>query len=515
MCIRDSAPFIGIVLAAGHGRRIKSETSKMLHRIWGSPTVQRVSRAICDGLGTDNLIIVTGVKAVEVASAVGRQPHTVYAYQTEQRGTGHAVQVAMEVLNRRRFNGSILVSAGDLGLLNATTVRNLRRTFERERADMTVLTGLYEGDPMKNAFGRIVRAPAGSPHHGKILGIVEFKDILRMKPRDRWTFRYNGREYHFTREELLRNREFNAGVFIYRAAPLRRHLYEIRSDNVQGEIYLTDLITIFVNHGLTVSAHVAEDNEVSLGFNDKTVLKQMEAIARRHVYDRLRDIITIRDEDNFFIADEVVEDLIRMDRKGKPLDIIVETGARIHKGAKLNYGVVIGRDAVIDGHVVFGRNVEIGERVLLSCYPNQTITIGDDCAIMHGDMVKGAVTLGRKVRIESNVIVTGSDEWPVVIGDNVVIKGTTYIFGCRIEPDVNILHSVLIRKRIERTPRKDGTVQPVRFFLPLAEGIDSIVPLDEVPHPAAPNGAPSVQPGRNKVAFRSRRRVTRRRTGNA
>jgi bifunctional UDP-N-acetylglucosamine pyrophosphorylase/glucosamine-1-phosphate N-acetyltransferase len=474
--LKDRA--IGIVLAAGHGKRIKSETSKMLHQIWGVPTVQRVSQAIRVGLGTDNLIIVTGVKAVEVASAVGPRPHTVYAYQDDQRGTGHAVQAAMELLDGRRFSGSILVSAGDLGLLNAATVRSLRKTFERERADMAVLTGMYEGDPMKNSFGRIIRAPNGSPHRGKILGIVEFKDILKMRPKSRWTFRYNGREYHFTREELLETREFNAGVFIYRAAPLRKYLYQIGSDNVQGEIYLTDLIKIFVDHGLTVAAHVAEDNEVSLGFNDKTVLKQMEAIARRHVYDRLRDIITIRDEDNFFIAEEVVDDLVRMDRKGKPLDILVETGARIHKGAQLNYGVVIGRDAVIDGNVIFGRNVEIGDRVWLSCYPNQRVVIGDDCAIMRGDMVKGDVTIGNRVRIESNVIITGGEGWPVIIGDNVVIKGTTYLFGCIVEPDVNILHSVLIRKRVERTQRKDGTIQAVRFFLPQAEGVDSIISLD-------------------------------------
>ncbi len=473
------SPAIGIVLAAGHGKRIKSETSKMLHQIWGVPTVQRVSRAVCDGLNTDNLIIVTGVKALDVASAVGKQPHTLYAYQAEQKGTGHAVQAAMQTLNGKRYRGSILVSAGDLGLLNAATIRALRRTFRRENADMVVLTGRYEGDPMKNSFGRIVRAPNGSTNRGKILGIVEFKDILKMKPRDRWTFHYGGRDYHYTREELLENREFNAGVFIYKAGPLQRFLFKIGSDNVQGEIYLTDLIKIFVDHGLTVAAHIADDNEVSLGFNDKTVLKQMEAIARRHVYDRLRDIITIRDEDNFFIAEEVVEDLIRMDRKGKPLDIIVETGARIHKGAKLNYGVVIGRDAIIDGKVVFGHNVEIGDRVLLSCYPNQKISLGDDSAIMRGDMVKGNVSIGKRVRIESNVIITGSQEWPVVIGDNVVVKGTTYIFGCVVEPDVNILHSVLIRKRIERTVRKDGTIQAVRFFLPLADGIDSIVSLAE------------------------------------
>jgi len=472
------APAVGIVLAAGHGKRIKSETSKMLHEIWGVPTVQRVSNAVCRGLGTENLITVTGVKAVEVAKAIGSRPHAVYAYQSEQKGTGHAVQCAMEVLGKKRFRGSILVCPGDVGLLNAATVRNLRRTFKRERADMAVLTGRYEGDPHKNYFSRIIRVPHASPDHGKILGIVEYKDILKMRPRARWVFQYNGQQYAFSRKELLETREFNAGVFIYRADPLRKHLYDIDSDNVQGEIYLTDLIKIFVRHGLSVVAHIAGDNAVSLGFNNKTVLKEMEAIARRRVYDRLRDIITIRDEDSFFIADEVVDDLVRMDRKGKPLDIVIDVGARVHKGAKLNYGVVIGRDATIDGRVRFGRNVEIGNNALVTCYPHQRVIIGDNCSIMRGDMVKGQVTIGDNVRIESNVIMTGSDEWPVVVGDNVTIKGTTYVFGCTIEPDVDILHSVLIRKLVERIERRDGAVQPIRFYLPLAEGLDSIIPLD-------------------------------------
>ncbi len=496
------AKAIGIVLAAGHGKRIKSETSKMLHEIWGVPTVERVSDAVCKGLGSDNLIIVTGVKAVEVAKAVGPRPHTVYAYQAEQKGTGHAVQSAMAHLGNRRFRGSILVSPGDVGLLNAETVRSLRKTFEKSKADMAVLTGRYEGDPNTNYFGRIVRAPDDSKDRGKILGIVEFKDIVKMKPTASWRFRFNGQEHCFTRQELLETREFNAGVFLYRASLLRKFLYDIDTDNVQGEVYLTDLIKIFVDNGLNVVAHVAEDNEVSLGFNNKTVLKQMEAIARRRVYDRLADIITIRDEDNFFIADEVVDDLIRLDRKGKPLDIVIEAGARIHKGAKLNYGVVVGHDAVIDGNVRLGRNVEIGSGALLTCYPHQQITIGDNCAVMQGDMVKGNVRVGQNVRIESNVIVTGSDDWPVRIGDNVVIKGTSYVFGCTIEPDVDIMHSVLIQKHIERVERRDGTVQPVRFYLPLAEGVDSIRSLeqDDAAHKKAPKA-----PNRTAPASRRKR----------
>jgi bifunctional UDP-N-acetylglucosamine pyrophosphorylase/glucosamine-1-phosphate N-acetyltransferase len=111
------------------------------------------------------------------------------------------------------------------------------------------------------------------------------------------------------------------------------------------------------------------------------------------------------------------------------------------------------------------------------------------------------------------VIITGSDEWPVVVGDGVTVKGTTYIFGSTIDPGVDILHSVLIKKRIERVERRDGTVQPVRFFLPLAEGVDSITSLEELAEGPSPKDPPSARTSRSvkKTARRSSRTARRKR----
>ena len=133
---------------------------------------------------------------------------------------------------------------------------------------------------------------------------------------------------------------------------------------------------------------------------------------------------------------------------------------------------------MLDGRIALGKNVEIGPRVKISTYSNQKIILGDDSVILDSNHVKGVVTIGKSVRIEGGVNVTGSDEWPTVIGDRVEIKGTSYIFGCQIEPDVPILHSVLMRKRIERVVRSDGTVQPVRYFMPMVEGAAGVSSLN-------------------------------------
>ena len=93
---------------------------------------------------------------------------------------------------------------------------------------------------------------------------------------------------------------------------------------------------------------------------------------------------------------------------------------------------------------------------------------------MRGDLIKGNITIGDNTSIESSVIITGSSEYPTIIGKNVVIKGTTYIFGSIIEDDLFIEHSVLKCKRVERTIRKDGTIQPVRWVMPQPQGLDIV-----------------------------------------
>ena len=190
-----------------------------------------------------------------------------------------------------------------------------------------------------------------------------------------------------------------------------------------------------------------------------------------------KDIIAIADPDDFFIDDTVVQDIIKMDKKGKPLDIKIGKGVHVGPGVKLNYDLTLRKNVFIEGNVYFGKNVTVGENVHLSCFPIQKLILNDNVEILWGDIIKGNIKIGRNSRIESSVNITGSDEHPTIIGENVVIKGTSYVFGSIIDDGLFIEHSVLVKKKVDKLIKKDGEVQKIRFFLPMPEGIDAIEEL--------------------------------------
>ena len=209
-----------------------------------------------------------------------------------------------------------------------------------------------------------------------------------------------------------------------------------------------------------------------MGFNNKSVLKEMDDIARKNVYEKLKDIIEIDDPDDFFIHDSVVSDLIEMDKKGIPLDIKVGKGTYISEGVKLNYNIDLGRAVYINGNVFFGENIKIWRIVHLSTFPNQTLIIGDNVKILWGDIIKGNIIIGENSIIESSVNMTGSDEYPLRIGKNVLIKGSSYLFGSVVDDNVTIEHSVLIKKKVKAEKDASGKIKPVRFYIPETEGKD-------------------------------------------
>ena len=473
-----NAKTLAIILAAGHGKRIKSERSKMLHEIWGVSTVERVHRAVSKGLPGCISSVVVGVKAADVAAAIGKRKSTRYVWQEEQNGTGHAVQVALQA-RIPKTTEHCYVLPGDMGLLNAAEMRSFHKAFLHSGCDMMVLTGIYEGDPSENYYGRIVRAKrtndagTASQHVGKVIEIKEHRDILALK--EDYTVSYNGESFTFTRDELLAIGEFNSGVYGFKIKPLLKHVKCIGSDNVQKEIYLTDLIAMFNANRLAVGARPASDATVVLGFNNKSALKEMDTIARQRTYESLKDIVTFDDPDHFFLADPVVDQILRLDKKGQPLDIIVGEGVYVGPRVKIGVGLKLARNATVKGTVKFGKNVSVGEGSVLNNYPGQQLVLGDNVEIMVGDQLNGNIRVGRNTRIEGGVRITGSDDHPVRIGRNVRIKGSTYLYGCTIEDGVHMEHCFIKEKRIRAARREDGSIQPVRFYRPMPEGIDSVV----------------------------------------
>jgi bifunctional UDP-N-acetylglucosamine pyrophosphorylase/glucosamine-1-phosphate N-acetyltransferase len=217
-----------------------------------------------------------------------------------------------------------------------------------------------------------------------------------------------------------------------------------------------------------------------MGFNDKSVLNEMEKIYLNKIYDRIKNIIDIEDPFDFFIDESVVDDIIEMDKVGGPLDIKICKGVYIGKGVKLNYNLHLKKNVYVEGYVTFGKNVTIYENAYLSTFANQQFIIGDNVEILWGNIIKGNIIIGDYTRIESSVNMTGSDEFPLRIGKNVLIKGTSYIFGSIIDDDVYIEHSVIIKKKVSRIIKQDGKVQRIRFYLPMPSGADAIESLKNV-----------------------------------
>ncbi|MCK5594702.1 NTP transferase domain-containing protein [bacterium] len=455
---------VSIILAAGHGKRLKTESQKVLHKVWGIPSVKRIAESAKQGLACKNQIIVVGHKAAEVIDAIGRTKNTIFVYQPEQKGTGHAVKTALDAM-KNKFKGSVFIFPGDMCLMDQNTIGEFAKCFESLNSDMMLATGIYTGPSELNYYGRILRAAQDSQDH-KIIDLIEHKDILKLADSQK-------------KEKLLGNNEFNSGMYAFKVNKLIKHINEIGTDNVKKEIYLTDMVKIYNGLGLSVDGFKIEDQDLIIAFNNKTVLKYMESVLRKKYYEQLKNIISIHDEEKFFIHEQVIKDIIKRDEEYGPLDISIGEDVYISSGVKLNKGVTIGRHTVLDGNIALGENSWIDKNVNISTYPDQTLKIGENSQILQGDIIKGNTTIGKNVRIESSVNITGSNEFPTRIDDNCLIKGTSYILGSIIEKDNWIEHSVLIRQRVCRTIRKDGSIQKVKYILPLPQGIDSLESLEK------------------------------------
>jgi len=200
----------------------------------------------------------------------------------------------------------------------------------------------------------------------------------------------------------------------------------------------------------------------------------MEKVYRHKIYSSLKNIIEIEDPEDFFIDETVLPQIYEMDKKGIPLDIHIGKGVYIGKGVVLNYNLILKKNVYLKGNIIFGENVTIWENAHLSCFDEQRFVIDNNVEILWGDIIKGNITIGEYSRIESSVNMTGSDDFPIKIGKNVLVKGTSYIFGSIIEDDIHIEHSVIIKKHVTRLVKKNGEIQKVKFYLPMPSGIDAV-----------------------------------------
>lgn len=242
-----SAP-LAIVMAAGKGTRMKSELPKVLVPVCGRPMLEYVLDVL-DAAGIQKTVVVVGYRADDVRETVGRRKHVAFALQAEQRGTGHAVMSAREHL--QGHDGPVLVVAGDSPLMQSSSLGKLLAEYNRSRP-ACILGTATKDDP--HGLGRIVRDAAG-----KFTGIVEEKDAT---------------------DAQRAITEVNLSCYVFHGPDLLRSLDEIRSDNAQGEYYITDCPGVLLAAGKDVRAlNVLQPCE-SLSINNMDELAVVEQTMR-------------------------------------------------------------------------------------------------------------------------------------------------------------------------------------------------------------------------------------------
>lgn len=301
-----------IVLAAGEGTRMRSATPKVLHRLAGRPLVEHAVRAVA-GIDPDNLVVVVGhgKEAVsdhlaELSAGLNRQVWT--ATQDKQLGTGHAVSCGLAELPAA-LTGTVLVTYGDVPLLDAETLSGLLAEHRESGNAVTVLSSVVN-DP--NGYGRLLRDA-----NGHVTGIVEQKDATA---------------------EQLSITEINSGVYAFDAEVLADALSRLSTDNVQGELYLTDVLSIARGDGHDVGALVCADPWLVEGVNDRIQLARLGAeLNRRLLTGWMREGVTVTDPSSVWVDCDV--HLAR--------DVVLEPGVQLRAGTTVGEGALIGPDTTL------------------------------------------------------------------------------------------------------------------------------------------------------------------------
>lgn len=233
-----------VILAAGKGKRMKSDLPKVLHRINDKPIIRILMETLA-GLSLDRLVIVVGFKGelvIEELRGIGAD----FVWQKEQLGTGHAVQMSRD--NFEDFDGTVLVAAGDVPFLSARSIGSLFEVHYQNSASATCLSADFD-DP--SGYGRIIR----KGNSDILLDIIEDKDADK---------------------EIKKIKEINSGTFCFDCKDLFSALEKVGNNNAQQEYYLTDTIKILQQNGKKCAVTKVVNHLEVAGINSIEQLKLLE-----------------------------------------------------------------------------------------------------------------------------------------------------------------------------------------------------------------------------------------------
>ncbi|MEB3068577.1 bifunctional UDP-N-acetylglucosamine diphosphorylase/glucosamine-1-phosphate N-acetyltransferase GlmU [[Mycobacterium] vasticus] len=361
-----------VILAAGAGTRMVSDTPKVLHSLGGRSMLSHCVRSAA-GISPRHLVVVLGHAHEQIAGPVAELAQALdtpidIALQDQQFGTGHAVLCGLSALPDD-FDGTVVVTSGDIPLLDTATLETLVDTHRTAPAAVTVLTTTL-ADP--TGYGRILHT-----QDGEVTAIVEQADATA------------------SQREI---REVNAGVYAFDIAPLRSALSRLGSDNAQHELYLTDVIGIVRGDGQVVHARHVEDSALVAGVNDRVQLADLAAVLnRRLVAAHQRAGVTIVDPTTTWIDVDV--------RIGR--DTTVAPGTQLLGDTTIGAHCQIGPDSTLTD-VTVGDGASVIRSHATSSSIGAGATVGPFSYLRPGTALGADGKLGAFVETKNSTIGTGT-----------------------------------------------------------------------------------------------------------
>jgi bifunctional UDP-N-acetylglucosamine pyrophosphorylase/glucosamine-1-phosphate N-acetyltransferase len=386
---------VAIILAAGHGKRMKSGMAKVLHEVCGRPMVSYVVDAARNA-GAKTVIVVVGYAADQVRAALAQESELLFVEQTRQLGTGDAVRACREVLEG--YDGPVLVLVGDEPLLRPEPLAELLARQKSDKLACLLGTAVLE-DP--TGFGRIVRDSAD-----RFLRIVEQRDCT---------------------PEQATIREINPSCYVFQLPLMWSAIERLDTLNAQGEYYLTDAPSLLKADGHTVAAVPALYADDILGVNTRQHLAQANALMQARILDRLMTHgVTIVDPASTHIDGRVS---IGHDTIIFPFTVIsgtvsIGTKCRIGPFTHLRDGTTLGDRVEVGAFVELSRtHMADDSRARHLAYlgdtqVNSSANIGAGAVVANFDGVaKAPTTIGSGAFVGSGAVLIA----PVQIGANAVV----------------------------------------------------------------------------------------------
>ncbi|MFQ3853112.1 bifunctional UDP-N-acetylglucosamine diphosphorylase/glucosamine-1-phosphate N-acetyltransferase GlmU [Staphylococcus sp. 2S1] len=353
-----------IVLAVGKGTRMKSKKYKVLHDVGGKSMIEHVVDNVKQS-GVEQLVTIVGHGAESVKETLGDA--SLYSFQEEQLGTAHAVKTASEHLNDKQ--GTTLVVCGDTPLITTETLKSLIEHHENNQAQATVLTATA-ANPY--GYGRIIRDA-----DNQLVKIVEQKDATD------------------TEQQI---NEISSGIFAFDNQMLFEKLELVNNNNVQGEYYLPDVLSLILEDKGTVGIYHTNDFEEIMGVNDRVMLSEAEKAFRKRINEfHMRNGVTIVDPSNTYIGADVTI--------GE--DTIIEPGVKLAGHSEIGEETVVGQYTEITNSKI-GDNVTIKHSVINEAMVDDYAIIGPFAQLRPGTDLGKKVKVGNFVEVKKSVVKAGA-----------------------------------------------------------------------------------------------------------